>query len=44
LPSTVAPLSLSKVVSRSVLRFVFAPVRKSFSERSRPARERTCVE
>jgi len=44
LPLIVSPLSLLSVVSTTVLRLVFEPVRKSFSDSSSPARERTCVE
>jgi hypothetical protein len=44
LPVTVVPFRRSRVVSKRVDRFAFEAVRKSFSERSTPARERPCVE
>jgi hypothetical protein len=44
LPSCVSPRTLSRVRSTIVLRFEFEPVRKSFIDFSRPARERVTVE
>ena len=43
-PLIVAPLSWASVLSTTLFRFVFEPVRKSFSDSSSPARERDCVE
>ena len=44
LPSRGIPRSLSRVVSITVLRLAFEPVRKSFIDSSRPVRERPIVE
>ncbi len=44
LPLIVAPLSFASVVSITLFRFVFEPVRKSFSEASSPVRARETVE